>query len=148
MVAVLPFRARRRFILDGEEIKAGQVVDVSGLTPTRVRQLEATNFGMRVAAEEPDHEVVTPSPDDLPSPALGEPLPAEGLMGDEGLEEQGEEELDGLEAEGSGDEFLEIEAPASPPTTAAKPSPRASARSGKAKTSPRAKQAPGARKRS
>lgn len=58
----LPFKASKRFILDGVQVEVGEVVDVSMLSAERVRNLEKSRYGIRVAADGPDH-VPAPRPE-------------------------------------------------------------------------------------
>lgn len=57
-MTALPFRANKRFVLDGRQVVPGEVVDVSMLDAQRVRNMERGNYGMRVATDVPDHEPV------------------------------------------------------------------------------------------
>lgn len=77
-LAPLPFRASKRFTLDGVDVSPGDVVDLSGLPPTRVKNMEGCGYGLRVAAEfEPQQQIAPPGDAepprsvDLPSPDLG-----------------------------------------------------------------------------
>jgi len=97
-MTALPFRANKRFILDGHVVSPGDVVDVSMLDVQKVRNMESGNFGMRVTAEAAaDVAHVTPKPKARPkskparrrnAPPVATPEPEQDEPGTVELEQE------------------------------------------------------------